>query len=43
MAQRAPAESPFKLVSEFRPTGDQPEAIHQLVDGMRRGDRSFSL
>ncbi len=43
MAQRAPAESPFKLVSEFRPTGDQPEAIHQLVDGMRRGDRFQTL
>jgi excinuclease ABC subunit B len=43
MAQRAPAESPFKLVSEFRPTRDQPEAIHQLVDGMRRGDRFQTL
>lgn len=25
---------PFKLTSEFRPTGDQPEAIRQLVDGL---------
>ena len=24
----------FKLVSEFEPTGDQPEAIQQLVDGL---------
>ena len=24
----------FKLVSPFRPTGDQPEAIKQLVDGL---------
>lgn len=29
----------FKLVSDFRPTGDQPEAIAQLVEGLRRGDR----
>jgi excinuclease ABC subunit B len=28
----------FKLTSEFKPTGDQPEAIRQLVDGLRRGD-----
>ena len=43
MAQRAPAQSPFKLVSEFRPTGDQPQAIGQLVDGLRRGDRFQTL
>lgn len=24
----------FKLVSDFVPTGDQPEAIEQLVDGL---------
>ena len=24
---------PFQLESEFSPTGDQPEAIKQLVDG----------
>ncbi|NCC74624.1 MAG: excinuclease ABC subunit B, partial [Sphingobacteriia bacterium] len=28
----------FKLTSEFMPTGDQPEAIRQLVDGLQRGD-----
>ena len=27
----------FELVSNFRPTGDQPEAIAGLVDGVRRG------
>ncbi|HUS65027.1 MAG TPA: excinuclease ABC subunit UvrB [Kofleriaceae bacterium] len=36
-------ESPFRLVSEFSPTGDQPEAIRQLVDGFRRGDRFQTL
>jgi len=28
----------FKLTSEFKPTGDQPEAIKQLVEGVNRGD-----
>ncbi len=28
----------FKLISEFKPTGDQPEAIRQLVEGLGRGD-----
>jgi excinuclease ABC subunit B len=26
----------FKLVSDFTPTGDQPEAIRQLVDGLQK-------
>ncbi|MGE3802972.1 MAG: excinuclease ABC subunit UvrB [Candidatus Kapaibacterium sp.] len=33
----------FKIVSEFEPTGDQPEAIRQLVDGLNRGDRFQTL
>ena len=33
----------FKLVSDFKPTGDQPEAIRQLVDGLRRGDAAQTL
>ncbi len=28
----------FKLTSEYKPTGDQPEAIKQLLEGIRRGD-----
>lgn len=28
----------FRLVSPFSPQGDQPEAIRQLVEGIRRGD-----
>jgi excinuclease ABC subunit B len=28
---------PFELISEFSPTGDQPEAIRQLVEGARDG------
>ena len=33
----------FKLTSEFKPTGDQPEAIKQLVDGIHRGDQAQVL
>ncbi len=33
----------FKLVSDFQPTGDQPEAIKELVDGLQRGDRAQTL
>ena len=33
----------FKLVSDFQPTGDQPEAIRQLVEGINRGDRAQTL
>ncbi|MZP54631.1 MAG: excinuclease ABC subunit UvrB, partial [Bacteroidales bacterium] len=33
----------FKLVSDFVPTGDQPEAIEQLVDGLRKGIRYQTL
>jgi excinuclease ABC subunit B len=28
---------PFELISEFTPTGDQPEAIKQLVEGVNDG------
>lgn len=33
----------FKLESEFQPTGDQPQAIQSLVDGLNRGERSQVL
>ena len=29
----------FKLVSQFKPTGDQPDAIKQLTEGVERNDR----
>jgi excinuclease ABC subunit B len=28
----------FNLTSDFKPTGDQPEAIKQLIEGLRRND-----
>ena len=33
----------FKVVSDFAPAGDQPEAIAQLSEGVRRGDRFQTL
>ena len=33
----------FKVVSEFKPTGDQPEAIKQLVEGIDSGERYQTL
>ena len=33
----------FELVSRFQPTGDQPEAIRQLVAGVARGDTEQTL
>ncbi|KAB0267119.1 excinuclease ABC subunit UvrB, partial [Microvirga brassicacearum] len=34
---------PFKLVSDFEPAGDQPVAIAELVDGVRRQERDQVL
>ena len=33
----------FHLISNYKPTGDQPEAIQQLTDGLTRGDQSQVL
>lgn len=33
----------FQLTSEFVPTGDQPKAIKQLVEGVNRGDSAQTL
>ena len=35
--------SAFKLTSQYKPTGDQPEAIRDLTEGLRRGDRAQVL
>jgi len=29
----------FKLVSKYTPSGDQPEAIKELVDGINKGEK----
>ena len=33
----------FELTSKYKPTGDQPEAIRQLTEGIERGDKSQVL
>jgi len=33
----------FKLVSDFQPTGDQPQAIEQLVEGLKKGYKHQTL
>ena len=33
----------FKLVSDYKPTGDQPRAIEELCNGILRGDRMQTL
>ena len=33
----------FNLISDFKPTGDQPHAIKQLVDGLHHGDQAQTL
>jgi excinuclease ABC subunit B len=38
-----PAPAPFQLVSDFKPSGDQPRAIHDLIDGIKKGERDQVL
>jgi excinuclease ABC subunit B len=38
----APAQ-PFKLTTELKPAGDQPQAIKELVEGVARGERDQVL
>ncbi|MBU0711927.1 DEAD/DEAH box helicase family protein, partial [bacterium] len=33
----------FKLHTNFEPTGDQPQAIRELTEGVRRGDKAQTL
>ena len=33
----------FKLISDYKPTGDQPQAIEKLVEGINKGERSQVL
>jgi excinuclease ABC subunit B len=38
-----PGDRRFEMVSDFSPAGDQPQAIAQLSEGLRRGDRFQTL
>ena len=35
--------SKYHLISDYKPTGDQPEAIRQLTEGLERGDKAQVL
>lgn len=35
--------SAFRLTAEYKPTGDQPQAIAQLIDGLKKGEREQTL
>jgi len=37
------SDTKFKLVSDFKPTGDQPKAIDQLITGLNNGERHQTL
>ena len=36
-------ENKFKVVSKYKPTGDQPQAIEQLVEGFKEGNQFETL
>ncbi|HUF53998.1 MAG TPA: excinuclease ABC subunit UvrB [Dehalococcoidia bacterium] len=38
-----PAERPFELAADFQMTGDQPEAVGKLVDGLKSGNKHQTL
>ncbi|HCP60028.1 MAG TPA: hypothetical protein DIT43_00380, partial [Dehalococcoidia bacterium] len=33
----------FQIVSDFRPTGDQPQAVDKLVEGLDKGFKHQTL
>jgi excinuclease ABC subunit B len=33
----------FKLISDYKPTGDQPEAIENLIEGIKKGEKHQTL
>ncbi|MCG8624311.1 MAG: excinuclease ABC subunit UvrB [Proteobacteria bacterium] len=43
LAEAGYVDTPFHLHSEFTPSGDQPEAIAGLVEGLKRGDHDQVL
>ena len=37
------AERPFQVISDFKPAGDQPDAIRELTDRVNRGEKDIVL
>lgn len=42
MIYRQPHKN-FELVSDYKPTGDQPEAIKELTTGIKKGEKAQIL
>src|SRR6185503_5744153 len=40
---KADVGRPFEIESEFKPAGDQPQAIAELIEGVERGDKDQVL
>ena len=36
-------DNKFKIVSKYQPTGDQPEAIKKLIEGVKNNKRVHSF
>ena len=36
-------QNKFQIASKYKPAGDQPKAIQQLVEGVNRGDDTQTL
>ncbi|MBI2636026.1 excinuclease ABC subunit UvrB [Candidatus Peregrinibacteria bacterium] len=43
MSLKNTSGKPFKLLSPFQPTGDQPSAIEKLVTGVKKGEKHQTL
>ena len=43
MGRKKMSADKFELVSPYKPTGDQPEAIKKLAEGLRRGYKEQTL
>ncbi|WP_292997255.1 DEAD/DEAH box helicase family protein, partial [Novosphingobium sp. UBA6272] len=41
--EKALAQKPFRIVSEYQPAGDQPTAIAELVEGIANGEATQVL
>lgn len=37
------ADRKFDLVAPYKPTGDQPQAIQELTEGLKKGEKSQIL
>ena len=43
LIERKRGEKMFEIRSDFKPAGDQPQAIEKLVQGINRGDKFQTL